>query len=440
MFKEVKLTPEQKTAMEIARVGFMNAAPFFCYYFYAEMKEVPTMDIPTAATDGRRIYYNPQYLASLKPPERVFVLAHEVYHTVSRHPQRMKHYSNEDGFRGLPWSTELFNVCADYVINADLLANNIGTCNPEWLLDPQVKPTDLVEDVYERYAQKMPPKGGGTGQGQGQGQPTSTPHGNPTYGKNGGGRGGKPDKVAADQGGSFDQVLPPETDPVTGKEDLPDQAEFQEAVAKAAAAAKAMGNMPGSLQRLVDEILDPQISWREHIRLLVTGKIGSRHETWDRPNRRRIVLNTRNPLDGQNTIMYLPGRRGFGANDVAVAIDTSGSIGNKELAVFRAEVGGILADVRPKRVYVIWCDAAVHGVDVVSSLDEARALSPKGGGGTDFRPPFEWLVDNQVRPEAFIYLTDLMGPFPSEAPAYPVIWCATTDIDPPWGEVVRIKV
>jgi predicted metal-dependent peptidase len=437
MYKEVKLTPEQKTVMEIARVGFMNAAPFFCYYFYAEMKEVPTMDIQTAATDGRRIFYNPEYFAGLKPLERVFVLAHEVYHTVSRHPQRMKHYRNEGGFRSMPWSVELFNVCAGYVINADLVANNIGMCNPEWLLDPLVKPADLVEDVYEKYAEQMPPQGGEQGSASGA---TSGGHQNPTYGQSGGGRGGKPDKVAAGQGGVFDKVLEPETDPVTGKEDLPDQAEFQEAIARAAGAAKAMGNMPGSFQRLVDEILEPQISWREHIRMLITGKVGSRHETWDRPNRRRIVLNTRNPLDGQNTIMYLPGRRGFGANDVAVAIDTSGSIGDKELAAFRAEVGGILADVRPKRVYVIWCDATVHGVDVVSSLDEARAMSPKGGGGTDFRPPFEWLEENQVRPEAFIYLTDLIGPFPSEAPAYPVIWCATTKEEVPWGEVVRIRV
>jgi predicted metal-dependent peptidase len=139
----------------------------------------------------------------------------------------------------------------------------------------------------------------------------------------------------------------------------------------------------------------------------------------------------------------LPGRRGFGAHNVAVAIDTSGSIGEKQLSAFFAEVGGVLQDVHPRKIYLIWCDAMVHRVDECSSLDELahiRAQGAPGGGGTSFIPPFEWLADNDVRPECMIYLTDMYGDFPKEAPAYPVIWCAITDADAPWGEVVRIKV
>lgn len=426
MFKETKLTQEQNTMMEIARVGFMNACPFFCYYYYSEMKECPSLDLPTAATDGRRVYYNPEYLQTLKPPERVFVLAHEVFHAISKHPSRMKHYGSEGKLRGLPWSDELFNVAADLVINAELVKTNVGMCNPAWLYDlSKGKAGELPEDVYERLFKQC--KGGG-----GQGKPGAGAPG--TYGQSQPNKGGKQDAQAQANGGRFDSVLEPQTDPVSGKEDLPSEQEFKEAIAKAAAAAKAMGNMPASFQRIVDEILDPQVDWKDHIRMLVTGKVGARHETWDRPNRRRLVL---------NPIVIMPGRRGYGARDVAVAVDTSGSIGERELSVFFAEVGGILQDVRPKRVILIHCDAAINRVDEASSLDELahiRAKGAVGGGGTSFIPPFEWLDENQIRPEAMIYLTDLHGPAPSDPPPYPVIWCCTTEQPAPWGEIVRLKL
>lgn len=418
MYTKVKITNEQERAMEIARVALMTQTPFFAHYYYSEMIEHPTLDIPTAATDGRRIFYNPEYLAGLKPPERVFVLAHEVHHTVSRHPQRMKHYRNGGGLRGKDWQPELFNVCADYTINADLIESDIGLCNPAWLYDSTVKSTDLVEDVYVK---KHKPPQKGQGQNQAYGQKT---------------RGGTPDQRAQAAGGAFDEVLEPDTDPVTGKEDIPSESEFREAIARAAGAAKAMGKMPASMQKLVDEILEPQVSWRERIRMLVTGKIGSRKESWDRPNRRRLVL---------NPIVIMPGRRGFGANDVVVVIDSSGSIyaDEKALSAFFSELGGIMADVRPKRIVLIHADAAVQRVDEARNLDEIshyRAQGTRGGGGTDFRPAFKYVAEQGIRPDALVYLTDMYGSFPSEAPGYPVIWCSITDEVGPFGETVKIEV
>ncbi len=431
MFKKVKLTQEQDQAMQVARIGLMNTCPFFCYYFYSEMSEHPTEDIPTAATDGRRIYYNPKYLASLKPPERIFALAHEIHHAIDRHPSRFKYYRNEAGqIRGLPFDHEFANECADYVINAALTEENVGMCNSAWLYDPAIKGSDLVEDVYEKRWKQNPPQGGAGGQSKpcngGQG-------GQSTYGQHRR-TGGKPDQQAQGNGGKFDTVIDPQVDPVSGAEDLPSEAEFKEAIAKAAAAAKAMGNMPANFQRMVEEILQPQINWREHVRMLLTGKLGFRHETWDRPNRRRLVL---------NPLVIMPGRRGYGADTVVVGVDTSGSIGEKELSAFFAEIGGVLQDVKPKRIVLIACDAAVQQVEELRSLDEAarvRATGVKGGGGTSFVPVFEYVAEEQIKPEALIYLTDLMGVFPEEAPGYPVIWAATTEAEVPFGEVVRIKL
>jgi predicted metal-dependent peptidase len=418
------LTPDQKQMMEIARVGFMNACPFFCYYFYSEMEEYPTLDMQTAGVDGRRLFYNPNYLQTLKPPERVFVLAHEVYHAIQRHPSRMKHYRSVGKLRNLDWSQEWFNICADYTINADLIANSIGMCNPAWLYDPAISGKDLVEDIYEKYP---PPQGSG---GQG----------NSTFGQSRSSRNvRKPDKLAQANDGRFDNVMEPKTDQVTGKEDIPDESAHREAVARAAAAAKAIGKMPASFQRIVDEILEPQISWREQIRLLITGRLGNKTETWRRLNRRSVVWSTISRVG----YPVIPGRTGYGADTVVCVADSSGSIGEKEICACFAEIGGIMTDVKPRRILLIWCDAKVKRVDEATSFDELEAIRVKGGvggGGTDFRPPFEYLAEQGIRPEALIYLTDLCGPFPAEKPSYQVVWCATTDKEVPWGDVVRIKV
>jgi predicted metal-dependent peptidase len=222
---------------------------------------------------------------------------------------------------------------------------------------------------------------------------------------------------------------------MSGQEDLPDEAEFREAVAQAYAAAKAMGNAPdGALRRIVDELLTPQVDWRDLIRLLLTGRLGNHAEDWSRPNRRRLAL---------APIVILPSRKGYGCDTVAVGVDTSGSIGKRELLAFMSEVGGVLADCKPRRIIVLGCDSHVHKVEEVRALEDVGVLARDGlggGGGTDFRPVFSYCEENNIRPEALIYLTDGLGRFPHEAPAYPTVWAMTTDVQPPFGETVRIKL
>ncbi len=421
--RALTLTAEQKHVLDVTQVGLMSSCPFYAYYYYSEMKEVATTEVETLATDGRHIFWNPEYLTSLKPQQRVFAFAHEISHVVARHPQRMKAYDRAGAVRSTPYDKDQFNQALDYVVNADLIESGVGVCNPSWLFDPKIVGSDLGEDVYEKIFKKKPPGAGGG----------SSPPGS-TYGKAKGLKGVKGDATADGRGGSFDQLLPPPVDPVTGAEDVPSEPEFKEAIARAAAAAKAMGKLPASVQRMVDDILQPKIDWREHVRALMTGHMGARRETWNRPNRRRLVL---------NPMIITPGRRGYGAETVACVIDNSGSIGEKELSAFFAEVGGVLADVRPRRVVLIWCDAAVQKVDSASSLDELQDLRVKGspgGGGTSFIPPFEYLAKEGIVPETLIYITDMYGTFPDKAPAYPVIWCASTDHKAPWGDTVRITV
>jgi predicted metal-dependent peptidase len=450
-FREVQPTSDQKTKLAEAHIAFIVASPFYSHLFYSIGKEVISLDLPTAATDGRHIVINPEYMASLKVSERVFVLAHEMQHLVSRHCQRMKHYLHEGAVRTKPAAMELMNIAADYVINADLVETSVGSINPDWLFDPQISGSELWEDVYERKVIVQPPppppppgQGNKPGNGpSGRGKPgNSAPQpgmgqpNNSTYGSSGKApNGAKGDPVARGQGGSFDQLLEPPVDPETGAVDLPDANEFKEAVARAAGFAKAAGKLPASIQRLVDEILDPQVDWRDHIRMLMTGKIGSRGETWARPNRRRLAL---------NPIVVMPGRRGYGAELVVVGVDTSGSIAERELNAFFAEVGGILQDVKPRRIVVIGCDADVSQVDEVTSLDEFEGLRRKGikgGGGTSFIPVFDYIEQENLKPETVVYLTDGLGSAPSEPPPYPVVWAVTEGgRELPWGDHVWIKV
>jgi predicted metal-dependent peptidase len=431
-FNEVTPTPAQQRALDVAMVAFMSECPFFANLMHSIGKVVLTKDIPTLATNGRHVVINPEYLAKLTVPETTFAIAHEMWHLVGEHPQRMTHYAKVGSIKGKPADVKFANVCADYTINADLIENGIGQCNPSWLFRPDVKGSELWEDVYERLWQDAPQRKRPPGQDQPcedgqQGEPNKKLKDDPKQRAF-----GKPDKDAEKTDGQFDQILPVPVDD-DGEPDLPDANEFKEAIARAAAVAKAVGKLPASMERLVNEVLDPQVDWREHIRMLVTGKIGARAETWTRPNRRRLAL---------NPIMILPGRKGYGCETVVVGVDTSGSIGQRELDVFFAEVGGILNDVKPRRIVVIGCDAHVSQVEEVYSLDEfdtVRSKGLKGGGGTRFEPVFEYVEEHDLRPETLIYLTDLYGSFPSKAPDYPVVWAATTAEPVPWGEVVRIK-
>ena len=421
-FKPCTLTPAQAKDMDVSRVAFMDKCPFFAQVYYSIGEEIFTKDFPTACTDGKRIYINPDYFCQFKLDERVFILAHEVDHMVCSHPTRSKHYRLQDNVKGKPYDHMFVNVCMDYVVNANLVESGVGAINPDWLFRPDVKGDELWEDVYERLWQNPPPPPPGGGGGQGQPGPNKTAK---DAGKSL--KGAKGDPVASQQGGSFDQVMEP-------ADDLPEEHEFKEAIARAAGLAKAMGKMPANFQRMVDEILQPQIDWAQHIRLLITGKVGNNAETWSRPNRRRLST---------NPLVVIPGKRGYGCELVVVAVDTSGSIGETELSAFFAEVGGILNAVKPQRIVVIGCDAAITQVDEVHSLDDfelLRSKGIKGGGGTRFEPVFDYVDEHDLRPETLVYLTDLMGSFPDDKPGYPVVWCATTNDPAPFGDVVRIQI
>ena len=122
-----------------------------------------------------------------------------------------------------------------------------------------------------------------------------------------------------------------------------------------------------------------------------------------------------------------------------IGVDTSGSIGDEELKQFAGEITAISDQAKPEAIYVVYCDAEVNGTQEFGP-SEPVVLEPKGGGGTDFRPVFQWVEANSLSPLCLIYLTDLYCYDYPSPPSYPVLWVTDSRRIAPFGETVKITV
>lgn len=204
-------------------------------------------------------------------------------------------------------------------------------------------------------------------------------------------------------------------------------AELEVATIQAAQAQRGRGDMPGSLKRFLPDLAEAKVDWRAVLRHFATDSARDDF-SWARPNKTYLSLG-----------FILPGMHSEAVRDITTCIDTSGSISDDILAAFGGEIADIRAGCDLKLLRVMYCDAAVNHVDEFEQHDHLE-ISPHGGGGTDFRPPFKHLAEQDVTPTAFVYLTDGYGPFPEAPPPYPVLWVMTTNVVPPWGEHVRIEL
>jgi len=369
--------------------------------------------IDTAGTNGKTIWFDEDFLGSLEIPEAVFLCCHEIGHAMWLHMDRGMKWKDL-GLHGRPFSFGLYNVAADYVINAMLVASKIGRMPKCGLLDRRFTGDMLVEDVYKTLLDEQPPdKGQGQGEGgEGSGEP---PDGSST---------GIPSKAGA---GGKDPMDTHIYEPAKVAD-----AEMKRAIATAVSQAKAMGKMPSQLEKWVEATLRPQIDWKEKLRRMVTRLATRDSTTWSSPHRRRLVSQK----------VYLPSYTGFGAGEMVGAVDTSGSMGQKEFDAAWSEFSDIIMNCRPERMWLMSCDAKVHNVHDLPSYHDIYMDRPemRGGGGTDFRPVFEEIEERGIAPAVLVYFTDGYGTFPDEAPSYPVIWVMTEDVVAPFGETVKVEL
>ena len=417
MSAEQKLT-ETKTAM-------LLHTPFFASLLLDMMKiklgKFPQIFPPgneTMATNGKTIWVDQDFIQELKLPESVFVMCHEVGHAMWLHMGRGKEYSDKGiGPDGKPFNARVWNQAGDYVINDMLIQAKVGKMPKVGLHDINIATVDdVIDDVYIKLMkqQKQPPGGGGCNDGEG-GSDAPNPTGNQ-------GPDGQPD-------GTLDTHI---------LENSPDsEVEWKRAVKTAADAAKAMGNMPAGLERFVENLLRPKVPWWEKLRTRFIRAIGRDAKNWNKLHRRRYVM--------QGVVM--PAYKGYGCGTVVFVIDTSGSMSDPEIGQGLGECDSILTDCNPEQVILIGCDAAVESVLELGPSDSLRGNAPActlgGGGGTSFIPPFQWLKDNNIRPDCLVYFTDMGGSFPDYDPGFPVIWCSTTGVDKPDhapGEVIMVEL
>lgn len=367
---------------EADRARLMLRQPFLAL-LALRLELVPVVDarLPTAATDGERIFVNARYLLALPADERLFVLAHEVWHCAALHFARR-------GER----ERELWNLAVDHEVNA--LLESQGLAVPAGaILYPPLRGQN-AESVYawlQQHPEQARPRPAGADRHDGL-EPAEGPY-------------------------DPDLQLGP-----GNWEDWPTRV-----VAAAQQIEQRQGSLPAEVERHLQRLRRPSIPWRELLARFVAAT-AERRRDWSRPHRRYISQG-----------LYLPGWAPEQALEIAVALDTSGST-DAYLARFMGEFAGIAASFGVWKLRLLLCDACVHSDQSFESADPPRfeRIRVRGGGGTDFRPVFERLAAQP--PRALVYLTDGFGWAPDEAPEYPVLWVLTPDGTEPadWGETIRL--
>ena len=206
-----------------------------------------------------------------------------------------------------------------------------------------------------------------------------------------------------------------------------DEAEWQVATVQAAKAAQMRGDLPGSLKRLMEQLADPKVPWQTVLRDFIV-RTAKNDYAWHRPNTRY--------LSGG---FVLPGLISDELPAGVLVIDSSGSTDGYQQR-FGAEVSSIL-EVFNTRLQVLYVDARVNHAFEVGREDLPLQLEAHGGGGTNFCPAFEWVDQNGNDPAFLVYLTDMEGRFPADAPSYPVLWVDVKGKHdaPPFGDVVEME-
>lgn len=349
-----------------ARIALLLKAPFFGN-LATRLKLVNADEwLPTAATDGRNFYYNSEFVNKLPQKQIEFLVGHEVLHVVYDHMGRR-------GDR----DARLYNIAADYCVNADLLEQRIGekiTVVP--ILYDKKYHGMSSEQVYELLKEEsdknkldlesllkqvlddhMDEDSDGEGDGEGG---------------NGSGR----PKLSAEE-----------------KKQIRD--EIREAVLQAAEAAGA-GNLPSGVKRLINTLTNPQLNWRELILQQVQSLLKADF-TWSRPSRK-----------GQGLDAILPGNNLATTIDVSVAIDASGSMSEKMLRDILSEVKGIMETFDDFKLNVWSFDTDVYSFEQFTpdNIHDIDTYDMKGGGGTSFECNWDFMKENQLEPKLFIMFTD----------------------------------
>jgi predicted metal-dependent peptidase len=361
----------------------------------------PTAD--TAWTDGVTLGINPTWFAQLSDDQRLGLLAHECFHVALGH--HLRRGSREPA---------LWNRACDYAVNALLVEDGL-TLWPDALLDPAYGDAS-AEAIYSRLAAspKPPePAAGPSGAHQGNGQPSAQ----------------APPTLSPETYGEVrDQPFP--TPPTPGEREAL-LAQHAILVTALAQQTRAIGRDGAGVRRAAAlATQSSSVDWRA----LLVEFLSSRHAqdySWRRPNFRYVGLG-----------IYYPVLESAAPGKIAMVLDTSGSVPKDALEAVTGELEAYLLAFPATTLDVVYADASVADRVSLTAADLPLRLEPVGGGGTDFGPALTALADDDPPSACVVYLTDLAGRFPDEAPPMPVIWMVfgqpLAPPTPPFGRLVLL--
>jgi predicted metal-dependent peptidase len=409
-----------ETKLAAARTRLILDKPFLgSLVMHLPLKPADPKWCETTATDARHFYYNPAYIARLTLDQTQFVLAHEAMHCALSHFNRRNHRQKHR-----------WDVACDYAVNMILDEERMPP--PDQALMNATYRGLTAEEIYPLLHEDPPEQTmdrhlfdeTGSGEG-GEGEPQDQDDQ-----PDDGGEGQQEDR---EEGGE-DAAEQAEGQSETGEQEGPPappmdadrlDEQWQGRLAAAAQAARQAGKLSASMMRLVDDLLAPKLPWRA---LLARYMMNAARDdySFQRTSRR----------EGEAMMPRLLSQ----SVRVAVALDTSGSINDDELREFLAEIDALKAQVRAEVTLHACDDKLAEGGPWRFAMWEPLALPDgiQGGGGTDFRPVFEWLDGDRAELDLLVYFTDAEGRFPEREPRFPVVWLVKGRAPVPFG--VRIQL
>ena len=400
--KDMKLDAKVREKLITARVGLLLKASFFGN-LATRLKLINADEwCGTAATDGRNFYYNTRFIEMLRPKEIEFLFGHEVLHCVYDH----------FGRRG-DRDPQIWNIANDFCVNADLKEHGVGefiTSVPclydrkyngwssEKVYDDLMKNakkinlSDLLDQMIDEHLD-------GEGDDEGKGGDGEEVDGS--------GKGKGRPKISEEERRAI-------------------RDEIKEAMLAAAATVDGAGNIPAGIQRLIKEMTEPKMNWRELLRMNLESTIKSDY-TWMRASRR-----------GWHMDAVMPGMKPDEMIDIALAIDASGSMDEGMLKDILSEVQGIMDSFPVYKIHVVSFDTQTYNPQQYDSdnLDSIVDYEVQGGGGTSFECFYEYFKENDITPHRLVVFTDgYPGGSWGDENFCEVTWIlhGTTTIVPPFG-------
>ncbi len=434
MYNEVSHADAEKKITQ-ARTALVLNHPFFAS-LALRLQLIVDTGCETAWTDGEVMAYNPDYIAELPLDELTGLCAHIVMHPVCGHHLR------RNGRDALLW-----NRACDYAINWILM--DAGITLPRGFLYHKRYRHKNADEIYielkkhqNRFqrndADTQMSGAQGTGMGSGSGEQNdesdsdevtmsseeNTDNQQDLEQKN------VDEAPSGGDPGKAGEVRDAQNQQQAGDESQPsDENDWQMALAQASNQARSIGQLPAGVERLVEQILEPKLDWQD-ILLRFIEQSAANDYSWTPPNRRYL-----------HEGLYLPSMQSKQLREMVIVADTSGSISQRDFDFLAVELSAIL-EVNSVCVKLLYCDVKVVDWHSITREELPLEITAKGGGGTDFRPAFDWVEDEGIDPACLIYLSDMeCDKFPPE-PDYPVLWARIGEggVLPPFGELLDINL